>query len=73
MMLILLAVILHFVAAGSTYDWGPETSDRWFTVLESFLRTGVAMYLFGIAFDLGTIIHVLRFQSILVRELPNRS
>ena len=73
MMLILLAVVLHFVAAGSTSDWGPETSDRWFTVLESFRRTGVAMYLFGIALGLGTIIHVLRFQATRVRELPDRS
>ena len=73
MMLILLAVVLHFVAAGSTSDWGPESSDRWSTVLESFRRTGVAMYLFGIALDLGTIIHVLRFQATRVRELPDRS
>jgi hypothetical protein len=34
---------------------------------------GVALYLFGIAFGLGTIITVLRFQAGRVRELAAES
>lgn len=71
MMLILVAVILHFAAIGSLSDWNPGDSERWARVLEGFRRLGVALYLFGITFGLGTIIHVLRFQSIRIRELPD--
>ena len=71
MMLILFAVILHFVAASNASSWALEDTERWARVLEGFRRMGVALYLFGITFGLGTIIHVLRFQSIRVRELPD--
>ncbi|MFQ5554251.1 MAG: hypothetical protein ACE5GC_02625 [Acidimicrobiia bacterium] len=71
MMLILLMVILHFVAASNASSWALEDTERWARVLEGFRRMGVALYLFGITFGLGTIIHVLRFQSIRVRELPD--
>ncbi len=71
MMLILLMVILHFVAASNASSWPLEDSERWARVLEGFCRMGVALYLFGITFGLGTIIHVLRFQSIRIRELPD--
>ncbi len=71
MMMILVAVILHFAAIGSLSDWNPGDSERWARVLEGFRRLGTALYLFGITFGLGTIIHVVRFQSIRVRELPD--
>ena len=48
-----------------------ELSEERFTVLEGIRRIGVAMYLVAIAFGLATIVHVLRFQSIRVRELPD--
>jgi len=69
MMTILVSVILHFVAAGSVGAWSLESVERWADVLEGFRRLGVAMYLFGITFGLGTIIRVLRFQSIRIGQL----
>lgn len=71
MMLLVAAIIAHFVvAAGVT---GAEAdllrSEQWFHALEGVRRIGVAIYLLGIAFGLATIIHVLRFQSVRVREL----
>ncbi len=71
MMMILLTVILHFVAAGNTSSWSPESVERWSVVLEGFRRLGVALYLFGITFGLGTIITVLRFQAARIRQLPD--
>ena len=73
MMAIGLAVILHFVAAANAGSWDPESVLRWADVLEAFRRIGIAMYLFGIVFGLGTIIHVLRFQAIRIRELADRA
>lgn len=69
MMLIIVMVALHFVAAGNVGTWTTESLESWARSLEGFRRLGVAMYLFGIAFGLGTIITVLRFQSIRIREL----
>jgi len=37
--------------------------------LEGIRRFGTVLYLFAIALGLGTIIHVLRFQAIRIREL----
>ena len=70
MMIILAMVVLHFVAAGNVGTWSAETLARWGDVLEGFRRLGVALYLFGITFGLGTIITVLRFQAGRVRQLP---
>lgn len=69
MMSILIPVILHFVAAANVGTWSLESVARWAEVLEGFRRFGVALYLFGITLGLGTIIHVLRFQSIRIREV----
>ncbi len=71
MMVIGLMVVLHFVAAANASTWALQDTERWARVLEGFRRMGVALYLFGITFGLGTIIHVLRFQSIRIRELPD--
>ena len=73
MMTILVAVILHFVAAANVGTWSAESLGRWAEVLEGLRRLGVALYLFGITFGLGTIITVLRFQASRVRELPAES
>ncbi len=71
MMTIAVAVVLHFVAAGSVSDWSVESVQRWGDVLEGFRRLGVALYLFGITFGLGTIITVLRFQAQRIRQLAD--
>lgn len=72
MMLILVPVILHFVAAGAVV--GPTEaelvdSEQWFVVLEGIRRFGIVSYLIGIALGLGAIIHVLRFQATRIREV----
>ncbi len=73
MMLILIPVILHFVFAADVSDTlaSIEESEERFIVLEGIRRIGVALYLLAIAFGLATIIKVLRFQAIRIRELPN--
>ena len=73
MMLILIPVILHFVFAADVSDTvsSLEDSEERFIVLEGIRRLGVAVYLFAIAFGLATIIKVLRFQAIRVRELAS--
>ena len=73
MMVIGVAVALHFVAAGNVGTWALESVERWAVVLEAFRRLGVAMYLFGIAFGLGTIINVIRFQSVRIGQLAKNN
>lgn len=63
MMTIIVAVILHFVAAAAVGSWALESVARWAEVLEGVRRLGVGLYLFGITFGLGTIITVVRFQT----------
>lgn len=70
MMAILGAVVLHFVVAGNVTTWPATDVAQWSEVLEGVQRFGVALYLFGIALGLGTIITVLRFQGLRIRELP---
>ena len=73
MMLILIPVVLHFVFAAAVTDTvaSLEDSEQRFIVLEGIRRLGVAVYLASIASGLATIIKVLRFQAIRIRELPN--
>ena len=75
MMLILIPVILHFVFAADVSDTAEslEDSEQRFIVLEGIRRLGVAVYLFAIAFGLATIIQVLRFQAIRIRELVSNN
>jgi hypothetical protein len=75
MMLILIPVILHFVFAADVSDTAEslEDSEQRFIVLEGIRRLGVAVYLFAIAFGLATIIQVLRFQGIRIRELVSNN
>ncbi len=73
MMMLLGAVALHFVAGaaiagGSSYALAK--AGQWSIWLEGVRRFGIALYLAAISFGLATIITVLRFQAIRVRELP---
>jgi hypothetical protein len=74
MMVLLAAVVLHVVAgaaiaSGSAFALGKAA--QWSIWLEAIRRFGVALYLASIASGLATIITVLRFQAIGIRELPN--
>lgn len=69
MMAIFGAVVLHFVAAAAVGTWSLESVARWAEVLEAVRRFGVGLYLFGIAFGLGTIIKVVRFQTLRLAAL----
>lgn len=71
MMTLLIASIIHLVVAaqvssGSLSLGGAETAA---INLEAVRRLGVAVYLVAITFGLATIIKVLRFQAIRLREL----
>ncbi len=69
MMVLAVTVIIHLVVAANVTDSNLVSTEQWAIGLEGFRRLGVAIYLFAITLGLGTIIHVLRFQSIRVREL----
>jgi hypothetical protein len=76
MMVLLAAVVLHVVAgaaiaSGSAFALGKAA--QWSIWLEAIRRFGVALYLASIASGLATIITVLRFQAIGIRELPERA
>jgi predicted alpha/beta hydrolase family esterase len=73
MMIIAVAVALHFVVAAAVDDWSASTVEQWSIVLEAARRFGIALYLVAIAFGLGTIITVLRFQSRRIRELASEA
>lgn len=48
-------------------------SESWAIWLEGVRRIGIALYLVAFALGLATIIDVLRFQAIRLRELPSES
>lgn len=73
MMAIAVAVVLHFVVASNVGVWSESSVAQWSIVLEAVRRIGVAVYLVAIALGLGTIITVLRFQSIRILQLTNES
>lgn len=77
MMALLATVVVHVilginvqaaVLAGDATAIG--TVSTWAVWIEGVRRFGVAVYLASIALGLGTIVTVLRFQSIRVRDLP---
>ena len=72
MMTIVVAVILHFIFAADINNTAASLQDaeQRFIVLEGVRRLGIAIYLISFLLGLGTIIDVLRFQSIRLRELP---
>jgi hypothetical protein len=72
MMVMAAGIVVHFIAAAS-FDGvtAVDITDNaaWGAVGGALRRLGVAFYLTGITFGLGTIIEVLRFQSIRVQEV----
>lgn len=71
-MIILAGVVAHIVIGAQIASGSASVladSEQWAILLEGIRRFGVALYLFAIALGLGTIIHVLRFQAIRIREL----
>ncbi len=74
MMVILGSVIVHIVVGADLLGGDVaalEGLEAASIRLEAFRRLGTALYLSGIAFGLGTIIHVIRFQTIRIRQLPD--
>ena len=71
MMVLLIASIVHLSLAASTASGSTSLADSESAaiVLEGVRRFGVALYLTSITFGLATIAHVLRFQTIRLREL----
>lgn len=72
MMALVGPVVAHFVVAGSVVGSSEAEllrAEQWAISLEAIRRLGVSLYLLAIALGLGTIVHVLRFQAMRVREL----
>jgi flagellar basal body-associated protein FliL len=71
MMTIVVASILHFVFAADIENTPASLADAEdrFVVLEGVRRMGTAVFLFGILLGLATIIRVLRFQAVRMRQL----
>jgi hypothetical protein len=72
MMTLLAAVVLHFVFAADISNTPGSLNDaeQRFVVLEGIRRAGIAAYLFSIVLGLASIIQVLRFQAVRLRQLP---
>lgn len=73
-MMVILAGVVGHVIVGAAILGGDASAlaqtETWAIWLEAIRRIGVATYLVAIALGLATIIEVLRFQSIRLRELP---
>lgn len=70
MMAVLGAVVGHVVfAVGTTGTADLVRSEEGFVVLETIRRLGVSVHLVAIALGLATIVEVLRFQTVRIREL----
>lgn len=75
MMILLAAVVLHVLAAAAITAGSARAlamAETWALWLEGVRRLGIALYLVAITLGLATIIEVLRFQAIRVRELPEQ-
>ncbi len=71
MMTILVAVVLHFMFAADTSNL--ELAEQRFVILEAVRRVGVVAYLFSILLGLASIIQVLRFQAVRLRQLAEEA
>ena len=73
LMTIVVASVLHLVFAFDIDNTPASLADaeERFIVLEGARRTGVGVFLFAILLGLATIIRVLRFQAVRMRELPD--
>ncbi len=71
MMAIVISVILHFVFAADIDATAASLQDaeQRFIVLEGIRRGAIALYLLSFLLGLATIIQVLRFQTVRIREL----
>lgn len=68
----LFAVVAHFIVAFAVPSLDPEDltrSAQWGAALGGVRRIAAAAYLLGISLGLATIIYVIRFQTVRVREL----
>jgi len=72
---LVVASILHFVFAADIENTAASLADAEdrFVVLEGVRRLGVAVFLFAILLGLATIIRVLRFQAVRIRQLPDET
>lgn len=71
-MMILMAAVIAHVVVGVQINAGDLSlvdAEQWDLWLEAARRFAVQLYLFAIALGLGTIIYVIRFQSIRIREI----
>jgi len=70
---LVVASVLHFVFAADIQNTAASLADAEdrFVVLEGVRRLGVAVFLFAILLGLATIIRVLRFQAVRMRQLPD--
>ncbi|MEE8443283.1 MAG: hypothetical protein V3S37_05985 [Dehalococcoidia bacterium] len=80
LMMLLFSVVAHVVlgvvvndAVLNAKQGTIDTVGSWTTWLEGIRRFGATVYLVSISLGLATIIHVLRFQSSRVRELPEEA
>lgn len=75
MMAIVAAVVMHFVFAADVQNTAASLQDaeQRFVVLDGIRRVGIATYLVSFLLGLGTIIQVLRFQAIRIRELAGEA
>ena len=86
MMILIFAFAGHVYAAFQAHDaWINATgsaggashligrAETWGTWLEGLRRFGVGLYLASIAFGLITILRVIRFQTLRIRELAEES
>jgi hypothetical protein len=71
MMILLAAVIAHVVVGVqiNAENLSLVDAEQWDLWLEAARRFAVQLYLFAIALGLGTIIYVIRYQSIRIREI----
>jgi hypothetical protein len=72
MMTLVAGITVSFIAAGTFNGVSPaDVTDNaaWAAVASGLRRLGVAFYLTGIAFGLGTIVQVLRFQATRIGEV----
>ncbi|MBI4259438.1 MAG: hypothetical protein HY658_02625 [Actinobacteria bacterium] len=73
MMTLLGAVVLHAIIGASIAGdsaYALANAPQWSFWLEGARRIGIALYLLAIAFGLATIVTVLRYQAVRIRELP---
>jgi hypothetical protein len=76
MMLLMFAVITHFILAGVVKDASASTIpdvQTWSTLLDGVRRLGVSMYLLSFAFGLYTIVNMIRLHSRRIRELSDEA